>query len=407
MFSKFLLSTLFLAAAAPAVFGQGLSSIRTRSDYGSFAPTGFTAGVSMGYDSLSYSDSRAQSFDSAFVQGGVGVNYSSNDERTPWTLGADLGVVNYLSDVGQDTKSTQYSARLTFDFSHSVSERTKIANNFYVTYEIEPNFGLGASTALRNGQYFYGYNNFSISHAWSERFSTVTSLMVDSIQYQDSRIGDFEDRVSYLASQQFVRTLNERTKAVAEYRYRNVAYANGRNDFASHYALVGLDHAWSERTSGTFRAGAELYQGNGNDQANPYFEAAYHRSTSEKTHFTAFTSLGFDGSELGAYGSRYSYRLGVSGSHNMTERLRVNAGVNYAYSTFQDAGAGNTQNSTVLPSQGGDVSEHQLSATAGLGYQLWKNVSVDANYSYTVLASDNNFREYDRNRVSLGVSASF
>jgi hypothetical protein len=54
-----------------------------------------------------------------------------------------------------------------------------------------------------------------------------------------------------------------------------------------------------------------------------------------------------------------------------------------------------------------DVNEHELSATAGLGYRLWENVSMDANYSYTLLTSDDALREYDRNRISLGLSASF
>jgi opacity protein-like surface antigen len=73
----------------------------------------------------------------------------------------------------------------------------------------------------------------------------------------------------------------------------------------------------------------------------------------------------------------------------------VNGGLNYAYSTFDGIG--------IAP----DVNEHEFSATAGLGYQVWNNVSVDANYSYTVLSSDDNLRDYDRNRISLGLSAQF
>jgi len=41
--------------------------------------------------------------------------------------------------------------------------------------------GLALSTAMRNGQYFYGYNNFAVSYAWSERFSTTTSYTADAI----------------------------------------------------------------------------------------------------------------------------------------------------------------------------------------------------------------------------------
>ena len=45
--------------------------------------------------------------------------------------------------------------------------------------------------------------------------------------------------------------------------------------------------------------------------------------------------------------------------------------------------------------------------SAGMSYLLWSNVSMNAQYSYTLLTSDDENREFDRNRVSLGMSASF
>ena len=56
---------------------------------------------------------------------------------------------------------------------------------------------------------------------------------------------------------------------------------------------------------------------------------------------------------------------------------------------------------------GPNINEHEISASAGIGYRFWDNVSVNANYSYSVLASDDALREYDRNRVSLGLQATF
>ncbi len=390
----FLTALVLLLLGADVASAQGLSAIRSRSDMSDPAPMAYTVGVAGGYDSLNYKGSNSSDFDSAFIQGGLGATFSDKDRVTPWSLGVDLGIVNYFDDTHRGD-NTDYSARLVFDVSHAFSERLKLVDNFYISYEVEPNFGLGASTALRNGQYAYGYNNLAVSYAWSKRFSTTTSYTLDAIQYDDSRIGNFEDRMSHVASQQFAWDWTKTSKFVAEYRYRTVRYQHADTDFSSHYILAGIDKAWSERTTGSFRAGAELYKGTRSSETAPYFEAALHHQSSEKTHLTAFTSLGFDGSELGAYGSRYSYRLGVMAQHQLSKRFSVNGGVNYAYSTFQGVGGA------------ADVNEHEVSATAGLGYMLWDNISLDANYSYTLLTSDDILREYDRNRFSLGLSANF
>ena len=74
----------------------------------------------------------------------------------------------------------------------------------------------------------------------------------------------------------------------------------------------------------------------------------------------------------------------------------MNGGVHYVFSEFD--GNGSTTE---------DIDEQQVNATAGLAYRIWNNVSLDAQYAYTLLTSGEEIREYDRNRVSLGLSAQF
>jgi len=388
-------AALMLLVGSPLASAQGLLSLQTnKAEFADPAPVSYTAGLSTGYDKLNYRADGAGDIDSFFIQGGLGAAFQSADQVTPWNLGLDFGTVYYLDDTNR-SDDTDYSARASFNVSHAFSERLKLTNNFYLTYEVEPNFGTGASTALRNGQYFYGYNNLAVSYAWSERFSTTTSYTVDGIKYDDELTAATEDRFSHIVSQQFSWAWNQTLKIVGEYRFRKVMYDRAPTDSTSHFVLAGLDKAWSERTNGSFRAGAEMYQSDRSDEIAPYFEAALSHATSEKTTLNVFSSVGFDGSELGNYGSRYSYRLGANATNQVSKRLAINGGLNYAYSTFEGVGADP------------DVNEHELSATAGLGYRLWDNVSMDASYSYTLLTSDDALRDYDRNRVSLGLSASF
>jgi opacity protein-like surface antigen len=376
---------------------QGLLALQNQDQLRESQPLAFTLGASGGYDRLDYKSDRGglEDIDSFFIQGTLGTIYSDADAQTPWSVGADVGVLNYLDDL-ESADDTYYNARLAFNIVHKASQRLRLANNFYATYEVEPNYAVGASTALRNGQYIYGYENFAVSYAWSERMSTTTSYTLDGIRYDDDDLASTEDRLSHIIAQQFSYSLNRNTKIVGEYRYRITDYDSASNDYTSHYILAGIDQAWSERTSGSFRAGAELYESDRVEETAPYFEVGVNHATSKKTSVHFYGSVGFDGAELGDYDSRYAYRTGATANHRVTERLAVNGGLHYVYSDYE-GNAGTTQ----------DVTEQQVHASAGLAYRLWNNVSMDAQYSYTLLNSDDELREYDRNRVSLGLSAQF
>jgi len=388
-----LLGVFLICADASA---QGLTELQNQAQFRESQPLTFLLGTGGGYDRLHYKedDNGIQGIDSFFIQGSAGVLYSDADAQTPWSIGADFGILNYLDNV-EGAEDTYYNARVAFNVTHQVSRRLKLANNFYATYEVEPDLAIGASTALRNGQYFYGYENFAVSYAWSERLSSTTSYTLDGIRYQDSDVGDAEDRLSHLIAQQFSWSLNRRTKLVGEYRFRITNYDTAPNDYTSHYALVGIDHAWSERTTGSMRAGAEFYKSDRVSETAPYFEAGFDHAASKKTSLHGYVAIGFDGAELGGYDSRYAYRAGMTAIHRVTDRFSVNGGLHGVYSDYN----GNSETP--------DVMEAQIQASAGLAYRLWNNISMDAQYSYTLLNSDDELREYDRNRVSLGLSAQF
>ena len=192
---------------------QGLLALQNQADFRESQPLTFTLGASGGYDRLKYKsdDAGLQGIDSFFIQGAVGALYGDADPQTPWSIGGDFGVLNYLDDTA-GAKDTYYNARVVFNLVHEASKRLKLANNFYVTYEVEPDLATGASTALRNGQYFYGYENFAVSYAWSERLSSTTSYTLDGIRYEDGDVGRLEDRLSHVIAQQFSYSLNRNTK---------------------------------------------------------------------------------------------------------------------------------------------------------------------------------------------------
>lgn len=387
----------FLAVSAPLAFSQGLTAVRDFSaDYGEDQPLTWSLTTRGGYDSLSYTvpSPFLQDFESYYAQAGVGMTYADSDPTTPWNIAMDMGVIHYLDGIPR-YDDTFYNARVAFNIAHQISQRLKISNNFYLTYEAEPNVATGASTTLYNGQYLYGFENFNVSYAWSQRFSTTTSITIDGIAYQDDAVSSLEDRLSVLIAQQFSYALTKRTSLAAEYRYRITDYRERDDvDAQSHFALAGVDHAWSERVTSSFRAGAEFFKSDRAENTSPYAEVALSYQAARRTSARWFGSVGYDSSEIGGYDSRYAIRTGLNVNHQINKKLAINGGVSYAYSSFE-GGAGP------------DVNEHSLLLSTGLSYQMLENLSLDARYSYSILQSDDALREFDRNNVSLGVTASF
>ncbi|MBE7498017.1 MAG: outer membrane beta-barrel protein [Verrucomicrobiaceae bacterium] len=396
------LATLCLAAlvlSPVALHAQGLTAIQNYSaDFRTEQPLTFSIFGNGGYDNMRFKDPAlvTSNIESWYVQGGFGATYTRPDPTTPFSFSLDASAIHYIDGVPR-FDSTFYNTRGTVNFEHRFSERLKISNNFFATYGVEPNnaFGFGASTTIWNGHYLYGYNNFNISYAWSPRFSTTTSYTIDGIAYQDDIVATPEDRYTHLFAQQFAYALNRQTSLTAEYRYRMTVFdKTPSKNFNSHFALAGVDHAWSERFSGSVRAGAEFYESDVESNVAPYAEAALNYAVARETMVRWFAALGFNGAELAAFTSRYGVNTGVQVNHNISKRVSVNAGANYAYSEFENPGAAN-------------VTEHSLFLSTGLGYNVLENLRLDAQYSFSMLQSNNILREFDRHRVSLGATASF
>lgn len=374
---------------------QGLLSIGADDDFDSGLPFTVTLGLSAGYDNnVNLANDSGAEEDSSYITGGVAIGYGMEDRTTKLRLGAEYSVTHYF-DV-ESVDDTYHSGRLRFDISHDVSRRLSIGNNSYVAYEIEPDYDIAASTDRRTDNYLYFYNNTSVAYAWSRRFSTVTNYAINGIFYDEGVIADTEDRLSHTFGHQLRYMLDRTTTLTAEYRFTYTDYDVNDRDNWAHYALVGVDHAFSSQLQGSLRVGAEFrdYSSGGNNTA-PYLEGALSYRAAKDTTLRWYNRLGYEDNEVSSYESRYSYRTGLSLSQRLASNLTAVGGVHYAHSEFED--------SPIFS----DVSEDLVSLSLGLNYQLTTNVMLNANYHFTNVASDNEAREYDRHRVSLGATVTF
>ncbi|MGI8605206.1 MAG: DUF5777 family beta-barrel protein [Verrucomicrobiales bacterium] len=391
-------SAIFAAfAVLSAVHGQGLLSIGANHDFDAQMPFTVTVASSVGWDS-NMNTSPYNEQDSGYWQNGVSVYYPMGDRRNHFMLGAHYSNIYYF-DPAPEAEDIYHNARLTFDFSRDLSPRANISNSFYFSYEAEPDYLIGASANRRMNQYFYGYNNLSFTYAWTRRFSTTSSYTLSGIFYEDD-VYQNEDHLSHIFGQQFRYAFSRTTTGTLDYRIQFNHYdSNSGADSMTHYLLVGVDHSFSPLLTGSVRVGAQFRDydnGVGGTTTAPYLEGAINYRAGKNTILRWYHWLGLDDSEFAGFGETYSYRTGLTLQHKLTEQLTGNLMLHYIHSDFSES-----------PDGLSDFADNTFAGSVGLDYRVWRNISLNANYWFTMNSSDNSDREYDRHRVSLGVTATF
>ena len=98
-------------------------------------------------------------------------------------------------------------------------------------------------------------------------------------------------------------------------------------------------------------------------------------------------------------------RLGLTGTYGVSEQLSLSAGVNYVSLGYVDSRPITINGQTVDQA---DVDEDSLNLSVGFRLELSDTMWLNGSYNYETLSSDiADSREYDRNRINIGVNATF
>lgn len=372
-----LFTTAAVLIVASQAGAQGYLSIGRNADqeFERKQPLLFTAGAQLGYDS----NVNASSFneqDSSYISASIGVTYLTGDQRrTALNFSATYSPLYYF-DAPPGVDDIQHNWRTGLDYRIRVNPRLTITDSFYIAYEVEPDYNIGATVARRTEPYLYGYNSLSAAYSWNRRFSTVTSWVISGVDY--NRAGS--DNYTNLFSNEFRYAFSRTTTGAVTYRFSTTNSDALTGDYVSHYLLVGVDHRFSPRLTGSIRAGAEFRDADiGGSQTTPYIETALSYLVSKKTSVRWYSVYGFptDGTTGDA-----SIRTGLTATHRFDSRLSGNLGLHYISEDIQDT----------------------IAFSAGVDYVLYKNVSLNAGYSFTTSNSDLPGGDFDRHMVQIGVA---
>jgi hypothetical protein len=386
-----LLGFCFLAPIGEVFSQEALSSASEAAGIGWLPaiPLQLTASVDTGYDDNVTLSSSGQG--SVFTRENVSLTYARPGQRTQFFV-LGIGRFSQYFDVsGQD----ETAGNVTLSLTHNFSSRLSFYASIYAAYQNEPNFQSNVGPENVRANFFDTRDIFSLTYHWSTRLTLVTSYTFERVKYDQSSVGDFQDRIESTIGEQLVFNLTSRTGLVGEYRYQTITYDTAPTDSTTHYLLAGINHNLTEHLIVHVRAGESFRSlENAGDSALPYFESSvdYVRSN----HSLGWvTSYGFESPTAGGATTTKTLRTGVNLTYNLTSRLSSTTGVYFHHDDNTGGGTGSTG------------TQDSFDLSVGLRYTINKHFVLNANYEHNMTSSLGSVPGYSRNRYYAGLTYTY
>ncbi|MDB4142344.1 outer membrane beta-barrel protein [Akkermansiaceae bacterium] len=399
--------------SASSLCAQTLFDLAPSEEASESLPLTWVVGASLGYDD-NPTPIGNNSNESAYAVGYVGASFLSEAPQDRVEFSYQLGYVHYFDSLDFDTVSVDQSTptgNLTLNWTRRVSDRLRLSSRNTVAFEYQPDYSVGTSAARQVGAYLRWSSDNSVGYRWSERLGTYTGIIFSGVDY-DNSAAITSDVSSFTLYNDFRYQLSPQAVATLTYRYSEsdtTVVDNSQN----HYVLAGIEHRFSPNTVGILRAGAQFRSIDGSangDTTSPTFEVALNSQVNEQLSVRAYGRYAIEDyaravldevDDVRVYDDTHTLRLGVTGNYRVSQALSLQGGVNYQFLNYEN---GTASGAAPAPA---DLDEDLLNAFVGFDLQIAENVYLNGTYNFEDLGSDINTREYDRNRFSLGVRATF
>lgn len=337
----------------------------------------------------------------------VEANLTAISPQTTINFYARLGVNYYLEEM-ESTNADEFthSGKIGFDYNHSFTNRLRFSSRNYLSYEMEPEYSYGISTdRSAEPALFYNSNN-SIGYRWTQRVGSYTSFAFDNY----SRSGGTSDRSSWSISHQMRYQLSLRAVVTGTYRF---AQSTGdASDSTNHYLTAGLEYRLSQNSVFLANAGMQMrdVQG-GTKPSSPYMDASVRTQINSKFSVRGFVRYSMEdyetvqtiGTSSYEYSDKQVFRLGFTGEYALAPRLSGYGGIDYVTSIYDAGNKISGPGSATDEGRGDDL----LNLYIGLRARFNNQLSGQCSINYTESTSDFGTQDYDRLRLSAGLSYTF
>lgn len=358
--------------------------------------------------------------DSAFLNFALGVGYVAVNPRLNLTVGADVGVNYYFDRDGRDYDiNGGLSARLTY----KLTPRLLLTASTYNAYESQGDFGATTLTnftgqfngggrtpgtsAQRDGDYFYTTDYLGATYQLTARSSLVFDDTITAFAYEDDLYSTIQDRIENYAGVEYRYLVRPTLTLAADYRFGYIDYFSVNNNSDTHFLLGGFDYSFNPRLRGGIRAGVEFrqYTDAAGDETSPYFEGNLTYDVNRNAHISLTAHYGIEEGDLAVSNTKAdTFRFGADYEQNFTARLSGYLSFYYTHAQYETPGSNDP---TLAAYDAENFNEDTFDVAVGGRYAFNRHVSGEIGYTHTTVLSQVDVRQYDRNRVFVGVRLAY
>ena len=336
----------------------------------------------------------------------------------------------------EDRRDNKYDQSHKFEgrLDHAFSERYKLelSDSFVIAQEpevIAPAGGGAAAFPLRtDGDNIRNLGSINFGAQLTELFKLELGYANTFYDYQQD-VGDVApgvpsrsgllDRIEHLASVNFRWQIVPETDAIVGYQFGVVDFTSDEaigidpttgnpissdiRNSRSHYLFGGVDHRFNDQLNGSIRLGAQYadYYKQDHTTISPYADASltykYNQGSYVQagvTHSRTRTDVATVSSSGSVTVDQETTAVYASVNHRITPNLIGSLLLQGQRGTFE----GGSANSDV---------EYFFLGGLNLAYTINPHLLAEAGYNFDYLTSDQPGREYTRNRVYIGIRATY
>ncbi len=332
-----------------------------------------------------------------------------------WTLPQTYVGLSYAYGMrwyeNRPSDDIDQSHQANFKLNHTFTERYKVEVSDAFISAQEPELLAGGTPFRTEGDNIHNLASINFEAGLSDNLAAVLGYSNHYYNYNHKAYSALLDRLEHLISANLRWQMNPTTSGIFGYQYGITDYTSSNliaagvpgsaRDNDSHYVFLGADHAFNSKLQGSARVGVQFtqYELNNTDTINPYADASLTYSYAEGSsallgvrHSRNATDVAFLAAKIPTL-DQESTTAYLAVTHKLTAKLSANANLQLMNSSFE---------SGLVDGK----SELFFLSGVGLGYQFNQYLAAEAGYNFDRLDSDIG-RSYDRNRVYIGVRASY
>jgi hypothetical protein len=394
--------------AAPVATG-GAATTAATADTGGLADTisdlkrffTITCDVREEYDDNVYTSNDANKIASLKEEISPSILFSYPMENSTFDARYTFGYTYYNHHAPGDDSDIDHEVVLRYN--HAFSDRFNIDLRDDGGYHVDPSLLSSLGAVNREGGYYSNIFTGEFTAQWTPLFGTVSSYSNNAIEYENSQIGAEQNSDENTFSQDFRFAFWPTVTFAAGLIYDNIEYFQSPRGFTSYTGNVGFDWQTLPSLSLGFRIGGTITQINqgGGDSTTPYASANLNWQLGERSRIIAAYVHTVTPTDVFFAQGEESDRFTVNFLYNVTADITTHLEGIYTYANYTEdlLTVGGTTTSS--------FTENVASFDTGVTYHYNQYIDFEAGYIFSVVDSGEQFRDYTRNQLYLGVRGTY